>query len=94
MAALNVLVASNAAAQTWNYNAFNGKGVFTSHGYITLTDNAEVTYNVSTGYAPQSARGVRWNDPAFAIQWPMQPTIINARDNTYPDFDAARIAAR
>ncbi len=57
-----------------------------AHGYITLTDNAEVTYNVSAGYAPQSARGVRWNDPAFAIKWPMKPRVINARDDTYPDF--------
>jgi dTDP-4-dehydrorhamnose 3,5-epimerase len=57
-----------------------------AHGYITLVDRAEVTYNVSTAYAPQSAGGVRWNDPAFNIQWPMKPTIINTRDNTYPDY--------
>ena len=57
-----------------------------AHGYVTLTDRAEVTYNVSTAYAPQSAGGVRWSDPAFGILWPIQPTIINARDNTYPDY--------
>jgi dTDP-4-dehydrorhamnose 3,5-epimerase len=65
-----------------------------AHGYITLTDRAEVTYNVSTGYAPQSARGVRWNDPAFAIQWPAQPTVINHRDATYPDYERAAVAAK
>ena len=57
-----------------------------AHGYITLTDKAEVTYNVSTAYAPQSANGVRWNDSVFGIKWPMQPAVINARDNTYPDY--------
>src|SRR5438105_9848201 len=64
-----------------------------AHGYITLTDRAEVTYNVSTAYAPQSARGVRWNDPAFAIQWPAQPLVINQRDATYPDYEPAAVAA-
>ena len=57
-----------------------------AHGYVTLVDRAEVTYNVSTAYAPQSAAGVRWNDPAFGIKWPIAPTIINPRDNTYPDY--------
>ena len=60
-----------------------------AHGYITLADDSEVTYNVSAAYAPQSAHGVRWNDAAFGIRWPMKPTIINARDNTYPDFAAS-----
>jgi dTDP-4-dehydrorhamnose 3,5-epimerase len=65
-----------------------------AHGYVTLTDRAEVTYNVSTGYAPQSARGVRWNDPVFGIKWPMQPTVINSRDNTYPDYERVAVGAR
>lgn len=76
-----------------NYNTYYvPKGC--AHGYITLTDKAEVTYNVSAAYAPQSARGVRWNDPAFGIQWPIQPSVVNPRDNTYADFDAAVVVAR
>jgi dTDP-4-dehydrorhamnose 3,5-epimerase len=65
-----------------------------AHGYVTLTDHAEVTYNVSAHYAPSAARGVRWNDPAFAIQWPMQPKVINPRDANYPDYDAALVGAK
>ena len=57
-----------------------------AHGYITLSDKAEVTYNVSAGYAPTAAAGVRWNDPVFGVKWPSQPSVINPRDNTYPDF--------
>jgi dTDP-4-dehydrorhamnose 3,5-epimerase len=65
-----------------------------AHGYITLVDNAEVTYNVSAAYAPTSASGVRWSDPAFGIKWPMQPTVVNPRDNTYPDFKGSLVGAR
>ena len=56
------------------------------HGFITLTDDAEVLYQMSTEYAPASARGVRWNDPAFQIRWPQPPVVISERDRTYPDF--------
>lgn len=57
-----------------------------AHGYQTLTDNAEVLYFVSAPYAPSHAGGVRWNDPAFAIAWPLgAPTMINDRDASYPD---------
>jgi dTDP-4-dehydrorhamnose 3,5-epimerase len=65
-----------------------------AHGYLTLTDHAEVTYNVTAAYAPHSARGVRWNDRAFAIKWPIQPTIINPRDANYPDYDLALVGAK
>src|SRR3990172_7189980 len=41
-----------------------------AHGYLTLTDNAEVRYEISVPHRPQSARGYRWNDPMFAIAWP------------------------
>lgn len=57
-----------------------------AHGYLTLEDNTEVYYHVSEDYHPESARGVRWNDPRFGIQWPMDPVVINDRDRTYPDF--------
>jgi dTDP-4-dehydrorhamnose 3,5-epimerase len=58
-----------------------------AHGYQTLTDAAEVCYFVSAAYAPAHQAGVRWNDPAFGIRWPLgAPTVINERDATFPDF--------
>jgi dTDP-4-dehydrorhamnose 3,5-epimerase len=57
-----------------------------AHGFQTLRDNTEVLYQMSTFYAPLAARGVRWNDPAFGIQWPLEVRRIAARDNTYADF--------
>jgi dTDP-4-dehydrorhamnose 3,5-epimerase len=61
-----------------------------AHGYQTLEDETEVFYFVSAPYSPPHQRGVRWNDPAFAIAWPLgPPTTINERDATYPDFGQA-----
>jgi len=58
-----------------------------AHGFLTLTEDAEVFYQVSQSYHPDSARGVRWNDPAFGIEWPMaRPRQILERDDSYPDF--------
>jgi dTDP-4-dehydrorhamnose 3,5-epimerase len=57
-----------------------------AHGYITLTDHAEVAYQVSEYYAPESERGVRWDDPAFGIRWPIQPMVISDKDRSHPDF--------
>jgi dTDP-4-dehydrorhamnose 3,5-epimerase len=57
-----------------------------AHGFLTLTDNIEVTYLVSAFYAPDAESGVRWNDPAFAIAWPFAPTILSPRDAAWPDF--------
>src|SRR5262249_814916 len=58
-----------------------------AHGYQTLTDDAEISYLVSAPYAPGHAIGVRWNDPAFGIDWPLgAPTLIHPRDASYPDF--------
>ncbi len=60
-----------------------------AHGFQTLADDAEVFYQMSTYYAPESARGVRWDDPAFGVEWPEERRrIINARDREYPDFSA------
>lgn len=58
-----------------------------AHGFQTLTDGAEVFYQISQFYSPEDARGVRWNDPAFAIEWPQADRIISARDRSFPDFD-------
>lgn len=56
-----------------------------AHGYQTLTDIAEVIYQVSQFYAPESARGVRHNDPAFGIRWPLPVTVISKADEGWPD---------
>ena len=57
-----------------------------AHGYLTLADNSEVLYQVSAFYSPESERGVRWNDPAFNIEWPMRPEVISSKDRQHPDF--------
>ncbi len=57
------------------------------HGFLTLRDKTEVFYQMSEFYYPELSRGVRWNDPAFQIEWPAQPDVISDRDRTYPDFD-------
>jgi len=59
-----------------------------AHGYQTLTDSAEVFYQMSEYYHPESAGGVRWDDPAFGIQWPLEVTVIAKRDANYPFLDA------
>jgi dTDP-4-dehydrorhamnose 3,5-epimerase len=57
-----------------------------AHGYLTLADNTEVLYQVSAFYSPESERAVRWNDPTFNIEWPMQPEVISSKDREHPDF--------
>lgn len=58
-----------------------------AHGFQTLLDNTEVDYRISTPYVPEAARGVRFDDPAFGIQWPSEPRIVSERDRSYPDFE-------
>lgn len=57
-----------------------------AHGFLTLTDTSEVYYQITEFHSPQAARGVRWDDPAFAIEWPGVVEVISERDRTYPDF--------
>ncbi len=58
-----------------------------AHGYQVLEDDTQVTYFVSEYYHPESGRGVRWNDPTFHINWPINSgVILNKRDSNYPDF--------
>ena len=57
-----------------------------AHGFLTLQDETEVFYQMSEVYNAESARGVRWNDPAFGITWPEKVDVISDRDNNYPDF--------
>jgi len=57
-----------------------------AHGYLTLEDCTEVHYLMSEFYEPRSSRGFRWDDPAFAIDWPAEVRVISERDRSYPDF--------
>ena len=58
-----------------------------AHGFLTLTPEAEVFYQMSQFFHPDSGRGVRWDDPAFSIEWPAEPAVISERDAGYPDFE-------
>ncbi len=58
-----------------------------AHGFQTLEDDTEVLYAISVPYEASASRGVRWDDPAFGIEWPdAEPRVISERDRTYPDF--------
>ncbi len=57
-----------------------------AHGFQTLEDETEVFYQMSEFYFPQSAQGVRWDDPAFQIDWPPAERVISPKDISYPDF--------
>jgi dTDP-4-dehydrorhamnose 3,5-epimerase len=57
-----------------------------AHGFQTLTDDAEVFYQMSEFYSPEHSRGVRWNDPDFGIKWPDAVRTMALRDQQYPDF--------
>jgi len=60
-----------------------------AHGFLTLTDDAEVSYQISEAYVPAAGRGVRFDDPTFGIVWPGEIVVVNERDRTYPDFMSA-----
>lgn len=59
-----------------------------AHGFQTLSDEVEVLYQMSAPYVPESARGVRFDDPTFAIEWPLVAgeRIVSERDRAFPDF--------
>lgn len=57
-----------------------------AHGFLTLAGDSEVFYMMGRAYSPDHARGVRWDDPAFAIAWPAQPRVISSRDAGFADF--------
>lgn len=62
-----------------------------AHGFQTLEDNSEVFYQMSDPYVPDSGRTVRWNDPAFSIDWPPDDRTINDRDRLCPDLDQRKL---
>ncbi len=57
-----------------------------AHGYQALADGSEVTYSTSHRYTPGAERGIRWNDPAFGIRWPVSDMIVSEKDSAWPDF--------
>lgn len=57
-----------------------------AHGFITLVDDTVVRYDISDFYAPEHARGVRFDDPAFAIEWPIAPAVISPRDLAFAPY--------
>ena len=61
-----------------------GEGI--AHGFLTLEPDTDVVYQIAPAYRPGHDAGVRWDDPAFGIAWPMAPVLISARDAGYPDF--------
>lgn len=71
-------------------SAANRRGLYIptgfAHGFQTLADETEVFYQMSEFFAPEYGRGVRWNDPAFSINWPVPEPIILDRDDAYPDY--------
>jgi dTDP-4-dehydrorhamnose 3,5-epimerase len=57
-----------------------------AQGYQTLADETEIYYQMSQAYVPQAARGVRFDDPAFALRWPLDVTVISGKDRSWPDY--------
>jgi dTDP-4-dehydrorhamnose 3,5-epimerase len=60
-----------------------------AHGVLTLTNNTEAFYLANAFYAPEHERGVRFDDPRFGIEWPLQPVGVSPKDRNWPDFDPA-----
>lgn len=73
-------------------SAANRRAIFIpqgfAHGFITLTDAAELYYMISAPHAPQSGRGFRWDDAAIGIVWPRPPVLISPRDADWPPLAA------
>ncbi|MFI5323861.1 MAG: dTDP-4-dehydrorhamnose 3,5-epimerase [Thermodesulfobacteriota bacterium] len=61
-----------------------------AHGFLTLEDDTEVHYQMSEFYAPECARGFRWDDPFLGIEWPWEVRVISEKDRSYPDFDLVK----
>jgi dTDP-4-dehydrorhamnose 3,5-epimerase len=62
-----------------------------AHGFVTLTEDCAVTYQVSEFYTPQAERGLRWDDPAIGIRWPVSVEDMSDKDRNWPDFVAEEV---
>jgi dTDP-4-dehydrorhamnose 3,5-epimerase len=79
-------------------SAANGRALYVpegfAHGYQTLEDDTETWYLITAYYEPSAGRGVRWDDPAFGIEWPeVEERTINERDRNWPDFNPTAAGA-
>jgi dTDP-4-dehydrorhamnose 3,5-epimerase len=76
--------------QAFELSETNGRAVYIppgfAHGFQSLCDNTEISYQMTTPYLADRERGVRWNDPVFAIAWPLSDPIMSPRDASFPDF--------
>lgn len=76
--------------QEFELSPVNGRQLYIpkgfAHGFQTLSDDSEVSYLISEPYRPESAYGIRYNDPAFEIGWPLSVTEISEKDLLWPDF--------
>lgn len=72
-------------------SADSGRALFLpegiAHGFQTLKDHSTLFYQMSSAYSPEAAAGVRWDDSAFGIEWPLPDPIVSARDQSFPDFN-------
>ncbi len=64
-----------------------------AHGFQTLADDTDLFYQMTDFYAPDLGDGLRWNDPALGIDWPLSDPVMNDRDREYPDLDRAALEA-
>jgi dTDP-4-dehydrorhamnose 3,5-epimerase len=71
-------------------SAANGRALYIpagiAHGFQTLEDDTDLYYHMGEFYAPSLAAGVRWNDPAFGIAWPLRDPVLSNKDAAYPDY--------
>lgn len=63
-----------------------------AHGFITLADETELSYQMAEPFVPNSAAGIIWNDPDLAIDWPIEPVVLSEKDRTLPTLKAWRDA--
>jgi dTDP-4-dehydrorhamnose 3,5-epimerase len=64
-----------------------------AHGFLTLANDSEVAYQMSAPHEANASGGVRFDDPAFGIEWPAAVVVVNERDRSYPDFVAAEVVS-
>ena len=73
----------------------NGKMMYApkgfAHGFITLEPQTEIFYQMSQFYAPESSRGIRWNDPRIGIEWPRSVEVISEKDRSLPDYASGQM---
>ena len=84
---------SSATFRQWvglELTADNGRALYIpercAHGFMTLEPDSEILYQMSSYYEPEAGAGVRWNDDAFAIEWPLPVSVIGPKDARWNDF--------